>query len=80
LDGVRRTLRYVRSTIDYGLFYEAGVELQVYGYTDADWVGSISDRRSTSGFMFSFGSVAITWGSKKQLTIALLSTKVEYMG
>jgi len=66
LDGVRCTLCYVSSIVDYGLSYEAGVELQVYGYMDAYWAGSISDRRSTNGFIFSFGSTAITWSSKKQ--------------
>ncbi|MCO5609907.1 hypothetical protein L7F22_064142 [Adiantum nelumboides] len=41
---------------------------------------SVFDRRSTSGYMFSFGSAAITWSSKKQPTIALSSTKAEYRG
>jgi hypothetical protein len=80
LDGVRHTLCYVSATVDYGLFYEASTKLQVHGYIDADWVGSISNTRSTSGFMFSFGSVAITWSSKKQLTVALSSTKAKYKG
>ena len=66
--------------MDYALFYMADVPLHVYGYTDADWVGSVSDRQSTSSFMFSFGSAAITWSSKKQPTVALLSTEVEYRG
>ncbi len=68
------------ATIDYGFFYEASTELQVHGYIDADWVGSISDKRSTSGFMFSFGSATVTWSSKKQSTVALLSTEAEYKG
>ena len=53
LDVARRILRYVKSTLQYGLFYEARCPIQVHGYTDADWAGSIPDRRSTSGFMFS---------------------------
>jgi hypothetical protein len=80
LDGVRHTLRYVSATTNYGLFYEANTELQVHGYIDADWAGNILDRRSISDFMFSFGSVAITWSSKKQSIVALLSTKAEYRG
>jgi hypothetical protein len=52
----------------------------VHGYIDVDWAGSISDRRSTRGFMLSFGSVAIMWSSKKQPTIALLSIEAEYRG
>jgi hypothetical protein len=70
----------VSATTDYGLFYEARTELQVHGYIDADWVGSILDMRSTSGFMFSFGSAAVTWSSKKQSTVALSSTEAEYRG
>jgi hypothetical protein len=80
LDGVRHALRYVSATTDYGLFYEASTKLYVHGYIDVDWAGSILDMRSTSGFMFSFGNVAVTWSSKKQLTIALLSTKAKYRG
>jgi len=80
LDGVRRTLCYVRSTLDYALFYEAGVPLELYGYTDADWADSIVNRRSTSGFMFSFGSAVVTWSSKKQPKVALSSTEAEYRG
>jgi len=80
LDCVRRILRYLSATVDYALLYEADVALAVYGYTDADWAGSASDRRSTSGFVFSFGSAAVTWSSKKQPTVALSSTEAEYRG
>jgi hypothetical protein len=52
----------------------------VHGYIDADWAGNISNKRSTSGFMFFFGSTAVTWSSKKQSTIALSSTEAEYRG
>ncbi|MCO5566304.1 hypothetical protein L7F22_019980 [Adiantum nelumboides] len=65
LDVVRHTLRYVSATLDYALFYEASTELQLSGFTDADWAGSVCDPRSTIGFMFSLGSAAITWSSKK---------------
>ncbi len=47
---------------------------------DADWAGNVSDRRSTSGFMFSFGSGAISQSSKKQRTIALSSIEAKYKG
>jgi hypothetical protein len=78
LDAVRRRLRYIKHTLQCGIFYETKSQLQVYGYTDADWAGNGSYRRSTSGFMFSFGSGAVSWNSKKQPTVALSSTKVEY--
>jgi len=78
LDAVRHILRYIKHTLQCGIFYEAKNQLQVHGYTNANWVGNVSDRRSTSGFMFSFGSGAISWSSKKQPTVALSSTEVEY--
>ncbi|MCO5574767.1 hypothetical protein L7F22_028558 [Adiantum nelumboides] len=73
-------MRYVRATLDYALFYDVGTQVQIHGYTDSDWVGSVSDRRFTNGYMFSFGSVAITWISKKQPIVALLSTEAKYRG
>jgi hypothetical protein len=45
-----------------------------------DWVGNVSNRRLTSGFMFYFGSGDVSWSSKKQPTIALLNTEAEYKG
>jgi hypothetical protein len=77
---MKRILKYIKHTLQCGIFYEAKNQLQVHGYTDVDWVGNVSYRRSTSGFMFSFGSGAISWSSKKQPIVALSSTKAEYRG
>ncbi len=80
LDAVRRILRYIKHTLECEIFYEAKSQLQVHGYTNVNWADNVSDRRLTSGFMFSFGSGAISWSSKKQPTIALSSTEAEYRG
>ena len=80
LDAVRRILRYVKSTVQYGLHFRSFGDLTLFGYTDADWAGSAQDRRSTSGYVFSLGSAAVTWSSKKQPTVALSSTEAEYRG
>jgi hypothetical protein len=60
LDAVKRILRYIKHTLDCGIFYEGKSQLQVHGYTDVDWAGNVSDRRSTSGFLFSFGSGVVS--------------------
>eukprot|EP00253_Pinus_taeda_P026732 PITA_26732 len=76
----KRVLRYVRGTSDYGLLYTCSSDPILSGYTDSDWAGSIDDRKSTAGYVFSLGSSAVTWTSKKQQAVALSSTKAEYRG
>lgn len=49
------------------------------GYTDSDWGGSVDDRKSISGNIFSLGSGAITWCSKKQATTTLSTSEAEYI-
>ena len=49
------------------------------GYTDADWAGDRDTRRSTFGFLFNLGSGAISWSSKRQPKVVLLSCEAEYM-
>ena len=47
-------------------------------YTNADWIGAVDDRRSTSGyFTFVRGNLA-TWKSKKQNVITRSSSKAEF--
>jgi hypothetical protein len=80
LDAVRRILRYIKHTLQCGIFYEAKSQLQIHGYMDVDLASNVSDRISTSGFMFSFGSGAVSWSSKKQPIVALSNMEVEYRG
>ena len=51
----------------------------MYDYTDADWPGSISDRKHTSSGCYSMGSTMISWFSRKQSSVALSIAEVEYI-
>jgi hypothetical protein len=54
--------------------------LDVEGYTDADWAGSILDRKSTSGYFTFVGGNLVTWRSKKQKVVARSSAEAEFRG
>jgi len=51
----------------------------LHAYTDANWVGSVDDRKSTSGGAFFMGSRLVSWFSKKQSSIALSTVQEEYV-
>ena len=48
----KHVMRYLKGTIDFGLYYDGSHEYRLYGYKDADWDGSILDRKSTLGRCF----------------------------
>jgi hypothetical protein len=75
----KHVLRYLRGTVEYGLRYLGDGEVKLQGYTDSDWAGSATDRKSTSGCCFSLGSTMISWFSRKQTSVALSSAEAEYM-
>ena len=76
---VKRIMRYLRGTQDYGLLYTRNDKKDVEGYSDADWAGDVNDRKSTSGYLFKMGGGAVSWRSKKQTNVALSTAEAEYM-
>uniref|UniRef100_A0A2N9HAK4 Reverse transcriptase Ty1/copia-type domain-containing protein n=1 Tax=Fagus sylvatica TaxID=28930 RepID=A0A2N9HAK4_FAGSY len=73
----KRILRYLKGTLDKGVLFQPG-PLALTAFTDADWAGDASDRRSTSGIVVFLGNNPITWLSKKQHTVSRSSTEAEY--
>ena len=72
-----------RSTSDYGLCYQGrpGLEimLDIHGFVDADWVGDLDQRRSTSEYVFSISGGAVSGMSKRQPVVALSTIEAKYM-
>jgi hypothetical protein len=75
---VKRLLRYLKSTIQFGLHIYRFSCSTLQAYSDADWVGNKDDRRFTSSFCVFLGKNLISWGCRKQATVARLSTEAEY--
>jgi hypothetical protein len=75
---VLHILRYIKGTMFHGLHFSAHSTLDLCAYSDADWAGDPTDRRSTTGFCFFLGDSLISWRSKKQHIVSRSSTEAEY--
>jgi hypothetical protein len=51
----KHVMKYLKGTLDFGLSYNGDHDFRLSGYTNSDWVGSVSDRKSTSGCCFNLG-------------------------
>jgi Reverse transcriptase (RNA-dependent DNA polymerase) len=80
MEAVFRILRYLKGAPGRGIFFKKNDHLRIEGYTDSDWVGDITDRKSTSGYFTFIGGNLVTWRSKKQKVVALSSTEAEFIG
>jgi hypothetical protein len=55
-------------------------EVTLIGYSDSDYAGDATDRRSTMGYVFLLYGAAVTWAARKQQSISTSTTEAEYVG
>ena len=79
LNAVKRIIKYVSRTCDYGLFYSKESNLSLAGFSDSDWADNADDRKSTIGGCFYVGANLVAWMSKKQNFVSLSIAKAEYI-
>jgi hypothetical protein len=80
LNAVKRILRYIAGTIEFGCHYKhGGKELRLLGYNDTNMGGDIDLKKRTTGVMFYLGSSPVTWQSQKKKVVVLSSCKAEYI-
>nr|CAD1833555.1 unnamed protein product [Ananas comosus var. bracteatus] len=60
---VKRILRYLKSTINYGLHLKCYSNLLLHAYSNADWADDKDDRTSTSVYIVLLGTNRISWSS-----------------
>ncbi|KAK6151684.1 hypothetical protein DH2020_014319 [Rehmannia glutinosa] len=79
MSAVKRIFRYLKGTIQYGLFYPKNENFSLKGYSYSDYVGNIDDRKSTSGSCQFLGDCLVSWFSKKQNCVSLSTAEAEYI-
>ncbi|KAL6272266.1 hypothetical protein ACE6H2_022958 [Prunus campanulata] len=80
MGAVTRILRYLKEALGKGLMFSKYGHTDVEGYTDADWAGSTTNRRSTFGYFMFVGGNLVMWRSKKQKVVSRSSAEAEYRG
>ncbi|GJZ85294.1 hypothetical protein Tco_0650633 [Tanacetum coccineum] len=79
LHAVKRIFRYLRGTVNRGLWYSKDSAIALTAFADADHAGCQDTRRSTSGSMQLLGDRLVSWSSKRQKSAAISSTEAEYI-
>ncbi|KAK2974430.1 hypothetical protein RJ640_011327 [Escallonia rubra] len=78
LHAVYQILQYLKGSPGRGILFRKGTNMELEAYTDADYAGSLTDRRSTSGYCTFLGGNLVTWRSKKQPIVARSSSEAEF--
>ncbi|GKB38519.1 retrovirus-related pol polyprotein from transposon TNT 1-94, partial [Tanacetum coccineum] len=79
LEAIKRIFRYLKGTINMGLWYPKNNTMSLTAYADADHAGCQDSRRSTSGSAQFLGDRLVSWSSKKQRSTAISTTEAEYI-
>ena len=71
-----KILGYLKFTINYGLKFDS--KNRITAYSDADYAGDLTTRRSTTGYVITIGKTPISWCSKLQPCVSTSTAEAEY--
>jgi hypothetical protein len=78
LTAMKRMLRYLRGTPDFGLLLRRSSSSDLVVYIDADWAGCPDAHHSTSGYAVLLGDNLVSWSAKRQTVVSRSSVEAEY--
>lgn len=78
LEAIYHVFKYLKGSLRKDLMFRSNNSLQIETYTNADWAGSVMDRRSISGYYSFVGGNLMTWRGKNQSIVARSSVEVEF--
>nr|GEU61258.1 copia protein [Tanacetum cinerariifolium] len=79
LKEVKRIFRYLRGTVNTGLWYTKDSGFELTGFSDADYAGCKDTFKSTFGGAQFLGEKLVSWSSKKQDCTVLSTVEAEYV-
>jgi len=81
VQAAKHVFKYLKGTHLFGITLGAhwDEDLQLTGFLDADYVGNVDSRKSTTGFVFTLNGLVTSWQSKLQPTVAMSTTEAKYM-
>ncbi|GKD54075.1 hypothetical protein Tco_1287462 [Tanacetum coccineum] len=79
LEALKRVFRYLRGTINWGVWYPKDTAMALTAYANADHAGCQDTRRCTSGSAQFLRDKLVSWSSKKQKSTAISTTEAEYI-
>ncbi|GJR57009.1 retrovirus-related pol polyprotein from transposon TNT 1-94 [Tanacetum coccineum] len=79
LTTVKRVFRYLKGTINMGLWYPKDTEFDLTAFAYADHAGCQDSRKRTLGSAQFLGEKLVSWSSKKQKCTAISTTETEYI-
>lgn len=68
---VKRIIKYISETPDYGILYSFDKNFSLVGYCDADWDGNVEDMKNTHDEYLFMVNNLISWFNKKQKCVSL---------
>jgi hypothetical protein len=78
LTAMKRILRYLQGTPDYGVLIRHSSSSDLVVYTNTDWAGCLDTHRSTSGYAVFLRDNLILWSAKRQTVVSHSSADAEY--